>query len=254
VKAVERVLRSIDLCREEGWRSVDETEWMDAEEAHLEWGELIDEMVAYADRVGFDLTSLLKLPGEELALLMGLKPRYADTRGMPAGSHRRQDDDEWRRLAALAVRDLVEFKSRLGRLARQPASGEPAQVPSGTTPATTEEQTASDECERQNSTIERDVILAHAKAMYSINGCNPILVSDDEDNVLLVFRATPAMNTPVLQERSGVDDPDKVIGRLATKYKKRFAPAIDRPGNRGGGGFYIRIRETPDAKQERLEL
>jgi hypothetical protein len=61
------------------------------------------------------------------------------------------------------------------------------------------------------------------------------------------------MNTPLLHEQSGVDDPDKVVGRLATKYNKKFAPAINRPRNRAGGGFYIRIRETSDATKERLD-
>ncbi len=137
INAVERVLRGISNCCDGVWESVDETEWMDAEQAHEEWTGVIVALVDYAARVGFDLTSPGKLPGEELAMLMGLKPLYKDTRGMLAGSHRLQNDDEWKRLAAIAVSDLEAFRLGLKLPGMPRGAGAGANPTAQNTPAGT---------------------------------------------------------------------------------------------------------------------
>jgi hypothetical protein len=69
----------------------------------------------------------------------------------------------------------------------------------------------------------------------------PVAVSATEDAVLRAFLSRPAMILPDLADRAGVLEPGKVLARLVTRYDGRFAPAIHRPGRRGGGGYYVRI-------------
>jgi hypothetical protein len=131
VTAVDDVLNGIENCNDEGWRQIGEAEWLEAKKFLAEWEKLIAALVDYADRLGVDLVSLRRLTGEEWVLLRGLKPLYPDARGMPYACLMQQDAREWRRIAAICVRDLVEFKLGLRSLVRRLASGAAVEASSG---------------------------------------------------------------------------------------------------------------------------
>jgi hypothetical protein len=89
-------------------------------------------------------------------------------------------------------------------------------------------------------------ILKHGGRSYSAGGTEPVLVTDNENNILEAFlKAGTAMDTEELERTSGVNNVARVIGSLKTKYDGRFAPAIRTPnGKKGSGGYFIRVRES----------
>lgn len=92
------------------------------------------------------------------------------------------------------------------------------------------------------------VIIYHGRQLYSIGDYLPIAVPDAEDCVLRAFLRQPAMVGSELENISGVTRPDLVLHRIARKYGKRFAPAIEFPeeGRRGTGGYRVAIRPAEE--------
>lgn len=85
-------------------------------------------------------------------------------------------------------------------------------------------------------------IIAVGNRQYRIGSSSPVVVSENEDNVLQAFIEQASLDLPELAERSGVDRPARVLSDLASKYGGAFAPAIRRPGGKGKGGYFVNIQ------------
>jgi hypothetical protein len=84
----------------------------------------------------------------------------------------------------------------------------------------------------------------HGDRAYSRDGINSLVVTEEEDNVLQTFlESGRAMQTRAIEDKSGVTNVSRVIGRLREGYEGVFADAIRTPGGKkGAGGYHIRVR------------
>ncbi len=88
-------------------------------------------------------------------------------------------------------------------------------------------------------------IIWHGEKSYSIDGFEPISVTDSEHAVLNEFVNSPSMDTEALTKNSGNNRAPRVLRQLTKKYDGRFAPAIKLPGIKGRGGYAVAIRTQP---------
>jgi hypothetical protein len=90
-------------------------------------------------------------------------------------------------------------------------------------------------------------IWRHGVRADSADGHTEYVVTDEEDSVLTAFRDEGiAMDTDTLTDRSGVQNVSRTITRLRERYQGIFAAAVRSPvdGKKGGGGYYIRVRDA----------
>lgn len=86
-----------------------------------------------------------------------------------------------------------------------------------------------------------DVIVSHGGQHYSIGRCEPILVTENEDNILTAFLENPMrMQTAELEKRAGKFNVADVIHKLASKYNGQFTPAIS-PSGKAKLGYFVRV-------------
>jgi hypothetical protein len=87
-------------------------------------------------------------------------------------------------------------------------------------------------------------IISHGGGAYRVGNGRAYAVADDEDAVLTAFLQVPALDTGSLADRSGLDPARavKALKGLRHKYGGAFAPAIEMPKAKGGGGYFVRIR------------
>ena len=141
-----------------------------------------------------------------------------------------QDDELRRRL--IAVLDSPPAVVSLGNMIGELLTGKPTFA------------APSRESEPTEAPKDTPTIWDHGNGTYSIDGCDPIPVSDEEDNILQVFlKDDKRMLTGELQKRSGVTNVSRVVGEIARKYNKRFSRAIEFPKpKKKRPGYYIRVR------------
>ena len=113
-------------------------------------------------------------------------------------------------------------------------------------PRTPEPQVRSDAV----PSVSPDTIVSLGERVYMINGTRQI-VNDTEDDVLQAYLgdenrpAVSRLTEPDLIERSGVNDPMKVLRVLQNKYEELFKPALD-PPQKKGAGWGVRIIRNPE--------
>jgi hypothetical protein len=70
-------------------------------------------------------------------------------------------------------------------------------------------------------------------------------LTEKESNVLQAFIGCPSRSTGTLKSRSGEDNPARVLRDLRAKYDGCFAPAVHLPGQKGKGGYRVRVERAP---------
>lgn len=76
---------------------------------------------------------------------------------------------------------------------------------------------------------------------YRVGDQNPISVTDSEHAVLQEFLKGESLSSRQLIDNSGNDRATRILAALTTKYDGAFFAAIDLPGKRGNGGYFVRI-------------
>ena len=92
-------------------------------------------------------------------------------------------------------------------------------------------------------------IVYHGLRAYGV-GARSESLTLPEHSVLQPFLNYPAMDEKTLIDKSGYNRAARILRGLLEKYGGMFAPFIDCPGQRGEGGFKVRII---DGRQEAKE-
>jgi hypothetical protein len=85
----------------------------------------------------------------------------------------------------------------------------------------------------------------HGEHVYSadMTGRDPVVVTDEEHDVLTAFaRKQIAMTRADIEKSANVTNAPRIMKQLAKRYHGRFAAAVRRPGVKGKGGYFVRVR------------
>jgi hypothetical protein len=103
--------------------------------------------------------------------------------------------------------------------------------------------------EARTSAPPSEVIVYHGGQSYSIGGKRQFLVSDDEHKVLQTFLERKiALSSRDLSGDNGVSNPAQTISGLWTHYDGAFRKAVNRPGGKSSGGYFIKVVHVNDLR------
>lgn len=89
-------------------------------------------------------------------------------------------------------------------------------------------------------------IWSHGSNAYSIDGIDPVVVTEEENCILQAFlEKKTALGTRDLESASGVNNVSRVVNKLMKKHDGVFARAGRVPGKTKGAGYFFRVCMAP---------
>ena len=86
-------------------------------------------------------------------------------------------------------------------------------------------------------------IYHHGGRGYSLDGRNPVTVSDSAHCILSLFAMKPtAMTRREIEAKAGVLNAPQALARLCDYRGGLFRDAVSRPGNKSNGGYFLRVK------------